>query len=300
MSEGGPAVGLMLATAADPATGRLAPERVLAAARTAEAAGFDGVYLGDHLLHPHPILESVVTLAAVAAVTERVALGPCVMLFGLRQPLVLAKQLGTLAAFAPGRLRVGVGVGGEYPAEFEAAGVPLAERGKRMETVLSDVRAMLAGGLIAPGAPGVPFLLAGWRKVSLRRAAACGDGWIGYLLGPDSFRRRREFLVEYRGELGRAGEPFPTGMLIPVHVSGSASAAAEAADAWGRLTETTARLPGHLFAAGTPEQVAEQLRRYREAGCTEFMLASADQGGGYLDQVELIAAEVLPRLRQFE
>src|SRR6266700_3396196 len=151
----------MLATVADTQTGLIAPDRVLTAARRAEAAGFDGVYLGDHLLHPHPLLESIVTLAAVAAVTRRISLGPCVLLFGLRHPVLLAKQLGTLAAFAPGRLRVGVGVGGEYPAEFEAAGVPLSERGKRMEMVLRSVRSLLSGGTeggevtIAPGAPGV-------------------------------------------------------------------------------------------------------------------------------------------------
>lgn len=98
----GPAVGLMLATAADAGTGQVAPERVLAAARRAEEAGFDGVYLGDHLLHPHPLLESVVTLSAVAAVTERVSLGPCVLLAGLRHPVVLAKQLGRRVP-GPGR-----------------------------------------------------------------------------------------------------------------------------------------------------------------------------------------------------
>jgi alkanesulfonate monooxygenase SsuD/methylene tetrahydromethanopterin reductase-like flavin-dependent oxidoreductase (luciferase family) len=97
----------MLATVADTDTGLIAPDRVVAAARRAEATGFDGVYLGDHLLHPHPMLESIVTLSVVAAVTERISLGPCVMLFGLRHPVVLAKQLGTLAAFASGRLRVG-------------------------------------------------------------------------------------------------------------------------------------------------------------------------------------------------
>jgi alkanesulfonate monooxygenase SsuD/methylene tetrahydromethanopterin reductase-like flavin-dependent oxidoreductase (luciferase family) len=295
----------MLATVADPETGRIAPDRVVTAAQRAEAAGFDGVYLGDHLLHPHPILESIVTLSVVAAVTERISLGPCVLLFGLRHPVVLAKQLGTLAAFAPGRLRVGAGVGGEYPAEFDAAGVPLAERGTRMEMVLREVRSLLSGGVrhddvtIAPGAPGVPFLLAGWKEVSLRRAAAYGDGWIGYLLRPDSFSRRREFLLSCRAELGRGDQPFPTGMLIPVHVTGSAGAAAAAADAWSKLTKTPARLPGRLFAAGQPEQVAEQLHRYWEAGCTEFMLGPADQGGGYLGQVELIATEVLPRLRRF-
>jgi alkanesulfonate monooxygenase SsuD/methylene tetrahydromethanopterin reductase-like flavin-dependent oxidoreductase (luciferase family) len=298
----------MLATVADAKTGLIAPGRVLATARRAEAAGFDGVYLGDHLLHPHSILESLVTLSAVAAVTERISLGPCVLLFGLRQPVVLAKQLGTLAAFAPGRLRVGVGVGGEYPAEFEAAGVPLAERGKRMETVLRSVRSLLSGGVtggdltFAPVAPDVPFLLAGWKEASLRRAATYGDGWIGYLHKPDSFGRRRDFLRNCRAELGYADQPFPTGMLIPVHVTSHADAedaAAVASAAWGELTKTPTRLPGHLFAAGPPEQVAEQLHRYWKAGCTEFMLGPADQGSGYQDQVELLATGVLPRLRQF-
>ena len=91
-------------------------------------------------------------------------------------------------------------------------------------------------------------------------------------------------------------------MLVPVHVTGSAgaaAAAAAAATAWGKLTNTPARLPGRLFAAGRPEQVAERLHRYWEAGCTEFMLGPADQGGGYLNQVEILATEVLPRLREF-
>jgi hypothetical protein len=88
-------------------------------------------------------------------------------------------------------------------------------------------------------------------------------------------------------------------MLIPVHVTGSAGAAAAAAAAWGSLTKASGRPPDRLFAAGRPEQVTEQLHRYWEAGCTEFMLGPADQGGGYLDQVEFLATEVLPRLREF-
>ncbi len=291
----------MLATAADAETGRVAPGRVLDSARLAEAAGFDGVYLGDHLVHPHPFLESVVTLSAVAAVTSRVSLGPCVLLFGLRQPVVLAKQLSTLAAFAPGRLRVGAGVGGEYPAEFAAAGVPMTSRGARMEEVLREVRSLLsdADSPLSPGAPDVPFLLAGWKEVSLRRAATYGDGWIGYLLAPDSFGRRRDLLLGYRAALGRAAEPFPTGMLVPVHVTSAPDPLGEAAAAWGRLTDASAPLPGKLFAAGSPEEVAKQLHRYWRAGCTEFMLGPADQGSGYLAQAELIATEVLPRLREF-
>ena len=307
MPRAGPVVGLMLATAASPDTGTTAPARVVEAARLAEAAGFDGVYVGDHLLHPHPLLESVVTLAAVAASTERVSFGPCVMLLALRHPVVLAKQLGTLSAFAPGRLRVGVGVGGEYPAEFEAAGVPLPERGRRMESALRQVRSFLADGAgagrsgvtIAPGAPDVPFLLAGWKEVSLRRAAACGDGWIGYLLGLDSFARRRAFVCRCREELGRAAQSFSTGMLLPVHVDGSGRARATAAQAWARLTSAPAALPERLFVAGPPDDVVEQLHRYWTAGCGEFVLGPADQGNGYLDQVDRLARDVLPAVREF-
>jgi alkanesulfonate monooxygenase SsuD/methylene tetrahydromethanopterin reductase-like flavin-dependent oxidoreductase (luciferase family) len=294
----------MLSTVADLDTGLIQPERVIESARRAEADGFDGVYVGDHLLHPHPLLESIVTLSAVAASTERVSLGPCVLLVALRHPVVLAKQLGTLAAFAPGRLRVGVGVGGEYAAEFDAAGVPLSERGRRMESALRQVRSLLKAGVdrpdvtLAPGGPDVPFLLAGWKQVSLRRAATCGDGWIGYLLGPDSFARRRTFIQACRQEQGRADQAFTTGMLIPVHVSVEAPAAAAAA-AWARLTGAAARLPERLFAAGRPADIVDQLHLYWEAGCTEFVLAPADQGRGYLDQVDLIGGEVLPELRTF-
>jgi alkanesulfonate monooxygenase SsuD/methylene tetrahydromethanopterin reductase-like flavin-dependent oxidoreductase (luciferase family) len=299
-----PVAGLMLPTVANLDTGRVDPARVLEAARRAEASGFDGVYVGDHLLHPHPLLESIVTLAAVAASTARLSLGPCVLLLALRQPVVVAKQLATLAAFAPGRLRVGVGVGGEYPAEFAATDVPLAQRGARLEAALRQVRSLLtaSGGrpdvTVAPSAPDVPFLLAGWKEVSLRRAATHGDGWIGYLLAPDSFARRRAFIRKCRQDQGRAAEPFTTGMLIPVHIDLSDQAPVSAAAAWARLTQA-APLPDRLFAAGRPGAVLEQLHRFWEAGCTEFMLGPADQGGGYLDQVDLIGEEILPALRAF-
>jgi alkanesulfonate monooxygenase SsuD/methylene tetrahydromethanopterin reductase-like flavin-dependent oxidoreductase (luciferase family) len=313
----GPVVGLMLPTAAAE-DGAVDPARVMDTARWAEAAGFDGVYVGDHLLHPRPLLESVVTLAAVAVSTERVSLGPCVLLAALRQPVVLAKQLATLTWLAPGRLRVGVGVGGEYPAEFAAAGLPLAERGRRTEEALSQVRALLAGRPvpagsdrdgtaplppIAPAAHGdVPFLLAGWRDVALRRAARCGDGWIGYLLTPEGFARRRAFLLECRAERGADPETFTTGMLLPVHPApgiAAGSARAQAAAGWARITANGAAFPGRVFAAGPPDLIVERLHAYWDVGCRELVLAVVDQGPGYRDALEVLAEAVLPRLQAF-
>ena len=135
----------MLPTAADTDDGSVDAARVIDAARLAEAAGFDGVYVGDHLVHPRPLLESVVTLATVAASTAHVTLGFCVLLVALRPTVLLAKELATLAAFVPGRLRIGVGVGGEYPLEFAIAGVPLGERGRRTDAAVRALRSLLAG-----------------------------------------------------------------------------------------------------------------------------------------------------------
>jgi hypothetical protein len=86
--------GILLPTAVEGSAGTAARD-IVDLAVASEAAGFDGVYVGDHILHPRPLLESVVTLSFVAAATERVSLGPCVMLVALRHPVVLAKQLAT-------------------------------------------------------------------------------------------------------------------------------------------------------------------------------------------------------------
>jgi alkanesulfonate monooxygenase SsuD/methylene tetrahydromethanopterin reductase-like flavin-dependent oxidoreductase (luciferase family) len=307
----GPTIGLMLPAIANTDTNLVDPPRVLAAARLAEQAGFDGVYVGDHLLHPRGLLEAVVTLSAVAATTSRISIGTCVMLVALRDPLWLAKQLGTLAAFAPGRLRIGIGLGGEYPAEFTAAGVPLVERGRRAEEVLAEVRDLLAGrakpapaedGMIVgidpvPGTD-IPILLAGWKEVALRRAARIGDGWIGYLLSPDSFTRRRDQLLRYRAEHG--GKPFITGMLLPVHPDEADDAHARAGAAWKRLTGANATFPERLFVAGSPDSIVEQLHIYWERGCTEMVLSLVDMGEPFAKQLEMLCNQVLPQVRAFK
>jgi alkanesulfonate monooxygenase SsuD/methylene tetrahydromethanopterin reductase-like flavin-dependent oxidoreductase (luciferase family) len=154
------AVGLMLPSAARTDSRLVDPQRLLASARLAEAAGFDSVEVGDHLLHPHPLLESLTTLAAVAAVTTRVTIGTCVLLAALRSAEWLAKQLGTIDAFAPGRLRIGIGLGGEYPAEFDLAQVPLSERGKRTEEIIRELRRWFSPEQGIWGSSEIPMVLA--------------------------------------------------------------------------------------------------------------------------------------------
>src|SRR6185369_12346784 len=122
-SRPGPRIGVMLPNSGAVGGGAYA---VVEAARQAERLGFDSVWSVDHLAFHSGVLEPVVTLAAAAAVTERVELGFGVLLAALRHPALLAKQLGSLHTLSGDRLHLGIGVGGENPAEWAAAGVPVA------------------------------------------------------------------------------------------------------------------------------------------------------------------------------
>ncbi|HVT66633.1 MAG TPA: LLM class flavin-dependent oxidoreductase, partial [Trebonia sp.] len=136
-------------------TGDGAPPLV-AGARRAEELGFDGVWAGDHLLSPAPVLDSLCALSAAAAVTGRVELGLSVLQLGLRPPAWAAKQLATVDALAPGRLRLGIGVGGEFPEEFTASGTDIRTRGARLDEIMSVLPALLRGEAVSHAGPLVP------------------------------------------------------------------------------------------------------------------------------------------------
>src|SRR2546423_12002851 len=111
-------------------------ETIKVYATRAEELGFDSLWAWDHMLlgskTPFPFLESLTTLAGLAAVTERVELGTGVLVLPLRNPVVLAKVTSSLDAMSGGRLTLGV-ASGWYEREFEAVGVPFHERGRIME-----------------------------------------------------------------------------------------------------------------------------------------------------------------------
>src|ERR1700761_7827691 len=135
--------GVLLPTFDALRTGR--PPQVTAAARLAEESGLDGVWAGDHLWCPAPILDATSALAAAAAVTERVSIGTSVLLLGMRPLAWSAKQVATLQALSGNRLKLGVGIGGEFPVEYAAAEVPVKERGRRLDAALDVLPGLLSG-----------------------------------------------------------------------------------------------------------------------------------------------------------
>jgi probable F420-dependent oxidoreductase len=175
----------------------------------AEDAGFESIWVGDHIALPRhdtsgnadPRLEALVTLTYLAAVTHRVRLGVGVIVLPQRHPVLLAKQLTSIDVLSVGRLTVGIGVG-YVEAELKAFGVTLAERAARTDEYLAAVMALwdeaapdftgtwvsFAGIVEEPPPvqlPRPPIVVGGHSEAALSRAIRFGDGWFGWDLDAD-------------------------------------------------------------------------------------------------------------------
>jgi probable F420-dependent oxidoreductase len=219
---------------------RLCAEPAVAArvARLAEAAGFDSLWAGAHVVLPDPrppdspmdpddpILDPVVALAFVAAHTERVLLGTGVIILPQRQPLVLAKELASLDVLCGGRLIAGIGAGYFEP-EFRALGVALAERGARTDEYLAAMRAVWAGSRasyegrfvsfsemtaypLPVQRPGPRIVVGGHSEAAYRRAVTAAHGWYGWGQDPDEATR---VVAELRAATTRYDRPTELGPL---------------------------------------------------------------------------------------
>ena len=202
------------------------PERAWLAA--AERLPIESIWQGGHLLPRHPTGEAITRLALLTAWTERVRVGTAVLLLPLYHPVVVAKQLADLDAWSGGRVSVGVGVGGEFPEEFEAVGVPRGERGARTDEAIGVLRALWRGGpvthhgrffqlddveLVAVTPPGTdpsrrqqggpPIVVSGRKEAAMRRAARLGDGWMPYLVSPNAYARSVRTIEEEARAAGR-------------------------------------------------------------------------------------------------
>jgi probable F420-dependent oxidoreductase len=175
-------------------------------AAMAEEAGFESLWVGDHIALPPgegnpPRLEAMVALTYLAAVTSRVRLGVGLLVLPQRQPVLLAKQVSSLDVLSGGRLIVAVGAGYVEP-ELNAMGVTLAERGARTDEYLAAMRALWAAepsfdgrfvsyaGVVQHPSPvqhpHPPIVVGGHSKAAHRRAVRQGNGWYGWGLDPDA------------------------------------------------------------------------------------------------------------------
>jgi probable F420-dependent oxidoreductase len=206
------------------------PEAAARVAVLAERLGYDSLWAGEHVVVPspraapspmepdEPILDPLVALAHVAANTERVRLGTGVIILPQRNPVVLAKQLGSLDVLCGGRLIVGLGVG-YLEQEMRAIGVPMEGRGSRADEYLAAMRALWDedapayrgryvefDGVDAHPRPvqrPLPVVVGGHTRAAHRRAARSADGWYGFLVGLRAMAEQRELMRAAIAEAGR-------------------------------------------------------------------------------------------------
>jgi alkanesulfonate monooxygenase len=292
-------------------------ESLAAYAKRAEELGFDSLWAWDHMLlgskNAFPFLESLSTLAALSALTQRVELGTGVLVLPLRNPVVLAKVTSTLDRISGGRLILGV-AGGWYEREFEAVGVPFSERGRLFERNLEVLIRFWTEDSLSGQADEMTFknavmlpkpargprprvLVGGYVDRVLRRAATLGDGWLAYFYTPDAFARSWAKVRSFAEEAGRDPDALHNLSQLVICVDDTFEAADRRARAFmGAYFDTPAwseATQDHAI-RGTPEQCVEQLGEHLEAGVRHVALVPADYAA---EQVEAVASDVLPKLR---
>ncbi len=203
------------------------PATILALARQAEDAGFESIWLADHIAFPvsfksqypysaggdfptrlaEPLMEPLATMGVLVGATRRVRIGTAVLVMPLRNPLLLARMLVTLDNFSGGRITLGAGVGW-LKEEFEALDThDFGERGRATDEAIEIFKAISAGGEVGyrgktyafepvyslPGSvqrPHPPILIGGLADAALRRVVRHGTGWLAVTASPETLTER--------------------------------------------------------------------------------------------------------------
>jgi probable F420-dependent oxidoreductase len=217
-------------------------DQIVELARTAEECGFASIALPDSLFYSEtvsadypythdgsrmwtadtPWPDPLIAAGAMGAATSTIRFYTQVLKLGSRNPLLLARQVLTVAALTGNRFGFGVGIGWS-PEEFRWCGVPFERRGKRVDEMIEVIQLVLAGGMVdyhgeffdfdklqmspAP-TERVPFYVGGHTEVALKRAARVGDGWTSAMITFGDLVATKKRLDELLAERGRGDDPF--------------------------------------------------------------------------------------------
>jgi probable F420-dependent oxidoreductase len=286
-----------------PQVGALPPNEITRVARRAEQAGWDSLWVSDHLLVPASggelppveLDEPVTLLTWVAAATRSIRIATSVLVLPYRNPIHLAKELATLDRLCGSRLVVGV-ASGWLEAEFHALGAQWERRGEYTDEAIDLMRALWAspepkfhGRFFSisgmrfgprPGSGRIPLWVGGTSRRAIRRAVERGDGWHGSRLSPQGVTERVGWLREIAAAKGRSLDGFTISTRVYVGLG-------------ERWTETGGYLQGVLAPA---DELAEYLDRLAAAGVEELLLTPLPFGADLDSFLDRFEAAVRPLL----
>jgi alkanesulfonate monooxygenase len=282
-----------------------------------EQLGFDSIWAWDHVLlgvQPNfPIVESLTLLTAIAARTKKIKLSTGILVLPMRNPVILAKQLGSMDLLSNGRLIMGL-ASGWYRREFDAVGVPFEKRGKIMDENLDILKRFwtedmvkgewmnhkIPAGVMYPKPaqkPYPPLLIGGYVDRVLQRAAVAGDGWLTYFYRPESFAKSWAKIRSFAQEAGKDPDKLLNAAQLPIRI-GKSRAAVESEmmewlgkewdyASWSESTKDSAIL-------GTVDECVEQLKAHLAVGTQKLIFVPYRYE---MEQIEIIAREIIPRLK---
>ena len=303
----------------EPAVGPWAPdtEDARRLIRLVDDLGYDSMWVGDHVAFTIPILDSITQLAWACGQSERLTFGTGIYLLPLRHPTPVAKMISTLDHLCGGRLIFGVGVGGEFPNEFAACGIPVKERGARLNEGIAVLRKLWNGGevenngkfypfpnvelLPTPRQKGGPPIWCGGRSDgALTRAGALCDGYISYVVTPEMFKDAMEKISLAAEEAGRDVGEYGTGHLLFLRIDDSYEKALDAAtEALSVRYAMDFRRPAEKYCAlGFPVDIAAKIDAFKSVGVRHFVLDFVGPYEQRDQQIERFAQEVRPLLGQ--
>ena len=266
----------------------IGPEIVARCAKGAEDLGFDSLWVVDRLLWPidlhtrYPVgdgslpvkyknaLDPLETLTFAAARTRRVALGTSVLNLPWYNPVLLARQLTTLDVLSAGRLRIGFGMGWS-PEEYEAAGAPWEDRGKRADEMIRALKKIwttdpvefkgtyhrIARSVIGPKPvqkPHPPIYMAAYATAARKRAALEADGWLPVGIPLSGIGPMFEEIKQMAQNAGR--DPFTLALIVRANVE---------------IHDTPVEKDRVDF-TGSLEQIGEDIKATRKLGAAELIL----------------------------
>lgn len=293
-----------------------------------EDLGFESLWRSDHFFsfgedRTRDSLEPFVSMAVLAAETERIRFGPLVTAVTFRHPALVARMAAQIDELSGGRMVLGMGAGWNVP-EHEAFGVPMPAAGERLDRLAEAIQivqalwgegpASFAGKHYSlteaecypkPAQRPLPVLVGGnGERRTLRVVAEHANEWNGIYLDLDAYRAKREVLARHCEAVGRDPGSIPHSMMLGYVVGNDA---AELAARYARVGGGNPRLAGGArdpeaglaalrargWLVGSPAEIVEGLGRLAEAGLSRVMLHHLAMDD--FDALDLLARDVLPQ-----
>ena len=279
--------------------------------------GYEVLWAPDHVAFTGPVSDPLTTLAWLGALAPKLKFGTSVYLLPLRHPVPVAKMVATLdRLLGSGHFIFGVGVGGEFPREYEACGIPIKERGGRATEAIQVMKRLWSGELVEhrgkyfsfgeiamqpkPKTPGGPPVWIGGRAESpLKRAARFGDGWMPYVVTPDRFAKGLDFIGKEAERVGRKITAFGTCIQVFCTIGESVEAAHAVAGKFlsKRYAVDMNDAAKRYGALGRPADVAAKISEYIKAGARDIGIDAITHPLERTEQLEQFGKEVIPLLR---